>query len=322
MTFSPLRPPKKWSGSIAPVRASVRALNRGASLSLFLSSSLLKRLGWDKAALFEVLAGEGDSAGRVRVRPAPSNGAPDAYFAASKLPKSAGLRLIVGALADLPGGDHTPRDCVFSVYAPDGEQAGSAFVEITLPKWPDGAWRAEKACVEAEKAPAPQAAPGPQGEAREGRAGAPAPATTLKDGARPGQAASAAPAGKGARPPEGAATRSVAGGADGLNLKFSISDTLFALLCTKAGIAFGCSRAEVTAPGDKEAAMDAQCAVAAWLARAGYAAAVARKRFHLSAEDHDDAIGAAEALEAGQPKKWARFNALVTEASRAAAMPA
>ena len=283
MTFRALAPVRKWSGSTAAVRASVRALNRGPSLSLMLAGPLLVRLGWREARLFSVLIGEGESAGRLRIFAAPAGADEETAFAAGRLPKSGGVRLVLGAVGGLPTGDHPPRDCLHAV----GEAQGAAFVEVTLPIFDGAAARPAKAAAPASTPPPVSSAP--VSAANAGRAPARAPAKAPS---------AVSPA----------------------SLKFSINDKLFALLCTKAGIAFGCSRAETMAPGDKEAAMDAQVAVIKWLHDNGYAAAVAVKRFQLAAGDHQDALDAAEALAAGQPKQLERFGALTKEALRDAGL--
>ncbi len=290
MSFRALTPVRKWSGSIAAVRASVRATKRGPSLSLMLSVALLKKMGWEKAGFFSVMIGESESAGRLRVAAAPKGACAEDAFAAGKLPHGAGVRLSLGAVPDLPAGGHAARDCLHQASVDPGEE----FVEVTLPVWPG---------VEPAKARASL----PQGKADPALAVAADRKGVLRD-----TSPRDAPPDEEKPPPPAAA-------------KFTINDTLFTLLLTKAGIAFGVSRQQVLnagkgGEGDGDAAMDAQCAVLGWLERQGYARAVGMKKFGIDAGAAGDAIEAAAALKKSSPKPFAKFEAVVADAIRDAGL--
>ena len=166
-----------------------------------------------------------------------------------------------------------------------GAGEGGQFVEVTLPVWPGAA----VARADSPPQSAARTAPPPAGERK-------------KDGPPQDE-------GKGKAPPPA---------------KFTINDTLFTLLLTKAGIAFGVSRQEVLAAGkgdsDSDAAADAQCAVIGWLDRQGYARAVAMKKFGIDAEAAGDAVEATAALRKTAPKPFAKFEAVVADAMRDAGL--
>lgn len=298
MSFRALAPVRTWSGSVAAVRASVADTRRGPSLRLLLSAPLLKKLGWGAADRFAVMIGENESAGRLRIALASKGADDDACFAAGKLPKGSGLRLVVFGAPGMPAGDHAPRDCLHFIGAGDGD----AFVEMTLPVWPGGVVPDGRALRD----PAKEAAPPGEGKGRGSQL--PVPDSPPQSAART------------AFPQSGERKEGAAAPA-----KFTINETLFTLLLTKAGIAFGVSRQEVLAAGkgglsDGDAAMDAQCAVIDWLDRQGYARAVAMKKFGIGAEAAGDAIDAAAALKKSSPKPFAKFEAVVADAIRDAGL--
>lgn len=297
MSFEALTPKRTWTGETAPVRAGL-VMMRGAqqaSLWIVLSARVLAALAPGKTPPARLGAdiGTGCDEGLVRLR-LPREG--ETGFAVTKLPAGTSVRIALGHIPSLPNerrataaAGHAFRDGALVVTLPPSIARAPSFGGPSIAQAPVGTQR--------EAAPAsrpPDAKP------------APAPATAPATAA----AAKAAPkAGVGAA----AAIEPAPARISVVPKRLTIDDALFAQLSVKAGIAFGCSRIEALAPTADEH-WDAFNAIAQWMAKAGYADIVIRKKLKIASQDV-----LVEVLATPMPRAaFERFAAMVGEAMKLA----
>lgn len=92
--------------------------------------------------------------------------------------------------------------------------------------------------------------------------------------------------------------------------RFALDDELVSMVATKAGISFGCSRAEVINPNSQTAEV-ARAVVINWLLSQGYAAGVVLRRLPV-VDLESIGVQAAQAKQVS-PTSFARFESLVAE---------
>lgn len=114
MSFEPLSPKRTWTGSTAPVRASLVIMRGGktASLWIVLATRVLKEIGAETATHLAADIGTGADEGYVRLR-LPTEG--EEGFKLAKLPAGHSKRVSLGHIESLPNAKRNAVDAAHEI---------------------------------------------------------------------------------------------------------------------------------------------------------------------------------------------------------------